>query len=553
MRFLGSALLALAGSTLLGPSPLTAQNVRESVRVDVVTVRLSVRDSSGKPILDLKPSDLELAIDGRAQAIDALTLVGPPSDPATSGLSNTGPGAGSGDAVARTAIFLDEGETKVSDRAKVYGEIGRYLEGSDSGDQLMIARFDGAQMDVVTRWTTDRGAVSATLSQLATQASPLKILSTSDAERGIRSGSIMPGGSSAGALSSLSMNMELNTYRSRLETALLEVLAAFPMEPSTKRVILVSSGTALTRPADLAAAFQAPHVEQLSPEQATCSSKACLRKVEQSRTAFTLWERAANHAKGLSMDDVVVKALEHDVALVPIAADPFAGGRQVGVDARGNIPPDTVSLHGGAIKAFWEIAEQSGGEPILVPAKTGARLGEIGGRAVYELSFRDPFVDDHHLHSIGVVSRRKGVEIDYRRGYRILPEDERTLDAVVARLSRAADDNPSEPSFALALGPADTSGKNMTRLRLTFTAPAEKGLAENRDFVVIAVGERDDGSRTDPVRFKAVGERASSASTEYTAVSDLKIPYGRYTWSLAVQDAQTGLIAYAVVKPQSAK
>src|SRR4029077_20848630 len=207
---------------------------------------------------------------------------------------------------------------------------------------------------------------------------------------------------------------------------------------------------------------------------------------------------------GLTMDDVVMKALEHDVALVPLATDPFAGGQNLGLDSLIGATQSTASLHAGAVKALWQIAVESGREPILVPGKAAARLGEIGGRATYELTFRDPFQADPHVHSIGLICKRRGVHIDYRRGFRIQPEDERALDSVVARLARTAEAGPRDDGVALTLSAAESSGVPLTRVRLTFQVPGESEAGDDREFEVIAVGERDDGARTEPVRWTAV-------------------------------------------------
>src|SRR4029077_3193799 len=93
---------------------------------------------------------------------------------------------------------------------------------------------------------------------------------------------------------------------------------------------------------------------------------------------------------GLTMDDVVMKALEHDVALVPLATDPFAGGQNLGLDSLIGATQSTASLHAGAVKALWQIAEESGSEPILVPGKAAARLGEIGGGGARAVRGRAP-------------------------------------------------------------------------------------------------------------------------------------------------------------------
>ena len=556
LRFRMKAAFGLLLFGFAGTAATLAQTVREQVKVDVVTVRVTARDASGHNVTDLKPSELALLIDGQPTTIETFSLV-------STGLERRN-GSGSagtpdGDSTVltsvqpgRTAIFLDEGETKPSDRSRAYGEISKYIENPGTNEEFLVARFDGLETNVVTPWTSDGASVRAALKQLAEKPGRQKIVSISAAEAAVQGGSGLSDSLYAGPVASQTgSTMELNTFRTRLQKALLEVLSAFPPGPSTKRLVFVTSGTLLVSPAELAAAFESPHVEQLIPIGATCNSVACLRRVEANRTAFSQWTRAVNEAAndGLTMDDVVMKALEHDVALVPLATDPLAGGQNLGLDSLIGATHSTASLHAGAVKALWQIAEESGSEPILVPGKAAARLSEIGGRATYELTFRDPFQADPHVHSIGLICKRRGVHIEYRRGFRIQPEDERALDSVVARLARTADAGPRDEGVAVTLSAAESSGVPLTRVRLTFEAPGESEAGEDREFDVIAVGERDDGARTEPVRWTAVAQRIDESC--FSATTELQAPYGRYAWSFAVRDVETSLTSYALVPAPS--
>jgi hypothetical protein len=84
---------------------------------------------------------------------------------------------------------------------------------------------------------------------------------------------------------------------------------------------------------------------------------------------------------------------------------------------------------------------------------------------------------------------------------------------------------------------------------LTFEPPAESEGGDARGFDVIAVGERDDGARTEPVRWTAVAQRIDASC--FSATTDLQAPYGRYAWSFAVRDVETSLTSYALVPAPS--
>jgi hypothetical protein len=252
----GLLLIGFAGA---GATRLPAQTVREQVKVDVVTVRMTARDASGHNVTDLKPSELTLLVDWQPTTIDTFSLVSTGMERRSgNGSTRTPDGAdtlpGSTPVQpGRTAIFLDEGETKPSDRSRVYGEISKYLEDPGPNDELLIARFDGWDAKVVSPWSADRASARATLKQLAEKPGRQKIVSISSAQSdAIRLGP--PDSLYAGPVASeIGKTMELDTFRARLQKALLEVpgLSAGPVDETAP---LVTSGTLLVGPAELAAA-----------------------------------------------------------------------------------------------------------------------------------------------------------------------------------------------------------------------------------------------------------------------------------------------------------
>ena len=189
-RMRASFWLVLIG--FAGTAATPAQTVREQVKVDVVTVRMTARDASGHNVTDLKPSEVALLVDGQPTTIDTFSLVSTGLERRSgSGSTRTPDGAGTspGSTPAqpgRTAFFLDEGETKPSDRSRVYGEISKYLEDPGTNDELLIARFDGWDVKVVTPWTTDHTSARATLKQLAEKPGRQKIVSISMAESALQ-------------------------------------------------------------------------------------------------------------------------------------------------------------------------------------------------------------------------------------------------------------------------------------------------------------------------------------------------------------------------------
>jgi hypothetical protein len=72
-----SHLFSLLAFSLIAPiaSPETvAQTMRERVSVGAVTVTLTARDGSGRPVRDLRASDLAVFVDGKPVAVDTFVL-----------------------------------------------------------------------------------------------------------------------------------------------------------------------------------------------------------------------------------------------------------------------------------------------------------------------------------------------------------------------------------------------------------------------------------------------------------------------------------------------
>ncbi len=546
-------LLGLASAT--GPARSFAQSVREKVDVQFVTVGVTARDRSGRAVRDLKPEDFALSVDGKAVPIDTAVLSAgkapvprqpDSSSPGTSALSSTSlPPVGRG---RQIAIFVDEGETKSFDRRNVYDELTKFLRQSGMADRLLlVARFDGSRLHIECPWTSDTGSPLAAIARMREHPAA-EMLPTISELKG----------------SSVSVE-EVDAYRRRLFRALLEALALFPSGDAERQMVLVSGGTVFAHPTDIADALKLQASPSSLPWGPQRSAYEASKQPERDRGAFVLWSRAVNPGyAGLTGGDVVAKAIEGEVALIPLAAEPIDRDRSTmaaTADTRtrdagsSGGPAGTTSLGAslkpssrlGVAQAMWAIAEETGGEPILSPGKTAARLAEIEDRVAYQLTFRDPSASDQRLHRIEITCRRAGVAIEYRRGYRIPTDEDRVLDTVVARLLRS--DHSPDPFATAFLSSAPGAGRGATRVTVRFEPPRESSQSDERELKFVAVGERDDGERTEPVHWAATGRRMEESAGAFESVTDLSVPYGRYRWSIAITDVATGLTAFVYAMP----
>jgi hypothetical protein len=119
----------------------SAQGFRESVRVGLVTVRLDVRGDDGRPLQDLKASEVKLKVDGKEVSIEGLDRVESAAPPAVPKPAESAPApapapappeiAGAPAAAAPPspelylAILVDETSTNSFDRRDVNRQINR--------------------------------------------------------------------------------------------------------------------------------------------------------------------------------------------------------------------------------------------------------------------------------------------------------------------------------------------------------------------------------------------------------------------------------------------
>jgi len=524
--------------------PVFAQTVREKVSVEVITIRLTARDASGKRVEDLAPSDLILTVDGKPVAIDTLSAPDPVARSAVRPQGNANPPSAPAasprpapERPVQTLIFIDSG-THAFDLRDVCDELERFVRSSGSTNhQFLVGRFDGEGMRTASSWTRDVAAVAAQIHEIG---------HASRHER-LQSANSLPPPSPTNPLDETLMRVQL--HRENICEALLEALATFPEEPADRRLLLVSGGAALARQEDVVTNLRASSEQKGSNESDRARGPA--GNLEAQRTTFALWSRATNPSgEGLTVSDVVAKALERDVALIPVQAEAFDRG-SFDLEARGvpGVGSPLPSSHLSAGQTMTGLAEDTGGEPILVLKKAAARLTEIGDRAAYTLTFRDP-AGDHRKHKVEVTCKRPGVRIDYRRGFRIPMDDERALDTVVARFRRP--EMGTDPmSAVLVQSPAQgKAGRAATRLDIRYAPPLETGALGEREITIIAVGEDDQGKRTEPIQWSGTADRVEGAETFEAAMMMGGVAPGAYTWSVALRDEPTGLTSFVVVPPK---
>jgi VWFA-related protein len=522
---------AFALVALLAPLVTLGQVVRERVSVEAVTVTVTARDGAGRPVRDLRAADLSLSVDGKPVAIDtflaepraaAHEAVVPPAPPGAVESATQAP-VPQPPRPIEIAIVVDEGSAYPFDRRDVYDELSKFLSVPFRGDRLfLVARYTLGGLVLECPWTADAQAARAAVSRLRAHPS----LVTHPAAN----------------------PLEIEMSRSRFLAAILEMFAAFSDTSTRREFLLVSDGLLLARPEDLNGSLSNSQRSSRDFSRQAREPSGGLA-AGQERQAFELWSRAVSSrpSDSLTATDVIAKAVERDIVFIPIAAVAIDRGVNPGADTKSLVhsnPTDGIlSAQIGPAQGMMRVAEDTGGEPVLLPKKTAARLAEIEDRESYALTFLNPAAGDHNSHRIAIACRRPGVRLEYRRGYRIATEEDRTLDRVVAAFRQPArEENPL--GVTAFLSPAlSKSGRNVTRVSLRYSPPRESAPAVDRNVELLAVGEDAQGNRTEPIRWSGTASRLDAAGT-FEAALDLGVPAGSFTWSLGVRDQPTGLVSY---------
>jgi VWFA-related protein len=545
-------------ATLLPEQTAHAQTVREKVSVELISVRVTARDLLGHPVDNLKASDLRLTVDGKPVPIDTLSgplnlVVDEPNTgkPTAGALTSSqaatapAPRRSSGEPLVRTFIFVDETSTQPFDRKDVCTALAKYVRSAAGpGSEFLVARFDG-KLYKLTDWTSDGEAVARALQAIA--------------ERGQLEH--IPGPATLGRDTFFS-DFWIPLYSDLVQRALLESLTTLPQTGGRGRLVLVTNGTTVISPDDLALGTD-PNIltsnPTLSPRYGQASGMTFAVHKFEDTPSFQRWSRAVNPGRYiLSTVDVLAKAVEYGVEFIPVYSEAIDRGdfdMTASIGASGvdgtrtgmSVPTagdGRLSPHLVAAASLSNIAAQTGAESVGNGRNVVARMAQIDARASYVLTFRDPS-PDHGYHTITLKSSRPGLKIVYRRSYRIPDESERKLDTVVAGFL-----TPTRPdtlmNTTIDQRPAsDSKSRPATRLDLAYAPPLETGAADDRPVQLIAVGRDSDGNLTEPIQWTGTARRAADGARFDASVMFDVAP--TYAWSIAVTDQPTGLTSYIFV------
>ncbi|MFL6292622.1 MAG: VWA domain-containing protein [Thermoanaerobaculia bacterium] len=166
MQLMALALVATAPSlgTAAEPRQIEVPVIGETIDVRVVNVEV-VATSNGELVRGLTAADFRLLIDGKEVPIEFFTEVAEGTAAAAAPDAPTSPVAPA-EAIPRSyLVFVDESFSVAEPRNVVLEKLEADLKLMGPEDQMAVLAFNGARIEVLSPWTSDRAALAVVLRQ----------------------------------------------------------------------------------------------------------------------------------------------------------------------------------------------------------------------------------------------------------------------------------------------------------------------------------------------------------------------------------------------------
>jgi VWFA-related protein len=560
-RFWVTGVLGVVGAAL------GAQTFRERVAVEFVRVELIATDGQGRPAAGLRPTEIQIKVDGRPVPIESFEAPAPPGSPSRPAptlpelpFSPPTPRPAQSHAPAAPqaahqryymAIFTDETSSEQSNRVATYGQVFQFLQSPLPADvEVLLMRFDGTT-HVECPWTSDVERLRRCAAAVAQHRYVPRLGQPGQARD--------PGQGTS--LLQLDAMEAVGHVRTSL-AGLFDALRVFPEKPGRKALYVVSDGAPFLAPSDI--------VKDLVATSATQNDTALPTPRMQMEAQYDrdllldglAWDRTRSASL---LTDISRLALVRGIEIHPVRSMPHDFSSNVRTDrafnsrARANAgrSNDPSSQRGGSSLPMSDIAvagsmqavaETTGGDAVLSrrALEDGLRREVASRDADYVLAFRDPFAGDHRFHKIEITSAKAGLKLRYRRGYRILDVRESLIQATINRLFAPAAQNDLGVRLQIdSLGMQD--GRVAADITIAYPAPPEAGgrTSEAGSVQIIGTCAVRDGRLSEPIDLSGKTESVSFSEKPWLVrAGRLNLLPGAYRFSFAIRDEQTGITSY---------
>jgi len=540
-----------------------AQSFQERVHVELVRVELLATDRQGRAFTGLRPTEIQIKVDGREVKIESFEVPSTPLPDLPTALPR--PTAAAATASTATplmprqvysmAFLMDETSSEQSNRQSVYKQLFELFDAAlPPGVEALLMRFNGA-LRIECPWTSDHERLRLAVAAMSRRrAAPLLGVPgqlSNNPEKG--SGFIQ--------LDAMDAGIHVRTSLA----GIFDALRQFSDTRGRKSLFVITDGAPFLTPSEVARDLIQSSNSSVSLSDGPDTKRRA--ELEADRDSDLLVDSLAWSRKRSSslLTDIARLALLRGIEVHPVVAAAHDLDGRVRTDRSFNLratnqgdrplsprsnraaaaPPTTDIAAGQRMEA---VAEMTGGEAIL-----SRRMFEDGVRrevstrdAAYALSFRDPFAGDHRFHRIDVSVNRAGVALRYRRGYRVLDTDESLIQGITNRLHIPADENPLGVRLQLdSLG--KESGNAVAEITVAYPAPPEAGGRASGEGTVRILGvcAIRNGRLSDPIDLSGKPEQTRLADALWLVRSGrVSVKPGSYRWSFAVRDDQTGITSY---------
>jgi VWFA-related protein len=547
-----SALLTL----LALAAPLVAQlpSVSEQISVELVNVDVRVTDRDGRPVVGLPREAFRVFDAGQPVEISHFAWVPPVSAEARFG--GGGESAGAAVGPRRVALFFDELQVGERNREPLLEALrGQLASGLAPGDLVSVVRFDGANVDVLLDWSTDRRRLGRVLDDLGGYSTGQLI-----AAQELRHWISMVRSSVTGETGDMCVNTGQwvrgysDTVKRQVEAsaaALLRYAYRLGAQPAPRVLLHLSGGVPMVAGDDVvtwaaemcdgtamaagipganAVIFDGPAVESIRDRWDPKESRLSLAEYSNAE----LWNDVAArvNALGVTIYPVLFGEVENRFRSELPGGAMTASAASV---ARQN-SRETLSF----------LAEATGGLMIDAVRDTARGLerliGDFGG--YYSLAFTPREGGRAGVRRIRVEVDRDGVALRFRESYRLQSRDERITIQLADLFEAERYDNP----LALAVDVHRPPGSEAPRLRVVVPfdrlslIASPQGGEEGRFTVYVAV-RREGGRVLTPRQRTIVAHRADPAALAFTY--EIGLPPERGDVAVALVDDYSGTVSFA--------
>jgi VWFA-related protein len=505
-----------------------------------VEVGLIAADKRGKPITDLKRSELELYDNGRKQELiafyhpasattDSSAAAAEQSEQANSIFTNTASSAAQlQNAPDLLILLLDESHLAYADLNRARAEIEHFLAASRPATRFALYAISERGFRVIQDVTADQAMVAKKLAAWTPEASAVaqaqaleqRNRQQFDTVRNARDLNSVNGNNIDSPETVQTADPQLrqmgdNPLRYALE-GLTALARHFAATPGHKSLVWISGDSALADWQDQAVGTDkgGQHLEVffLHTREALNEAQISLYAVDASAVAGGAIDASLAN-RNVEVNPVYVSQptpLPRDMTDGRVKADMLQDTRGIQIPLR-------------------QLAESTGGRAIDKGGDLQATLNAIGRDASshYELGFDPDTPADGRYHALTLkVPTRKNVVLRYRSGY-LYSEEAPSVQQRFQQAVWGPQDTAAIELTAQAVSAADSnSGKSEVRLRIGFPALAFR-LQDSRwtDNLYIFVAERDDATQNAQVSGETL--RMSLKQATYDTAMPAGIPYHR--------------------------